>query len=88
MILKTNNRTINPTATIYDALNANLIPFRRPSILGINFSMRKALNARIVLNDNRIFVPGRTSPKILMHDGRAIRTSIKSNLFQPSSVKN
>ena len=84
MMLKINNRTIKPIATMYEALNANFTPFRRLSTFGINFSIRNDLNARIVLSDNSIFVPGKTIPKRLIQDGSANRTRMKSNLFQPS----
>ena len=83
-MLTTNKRTINPMATMYDALNANFIPFIKLSTLGINFSIRKDLKARIALNDSKTFVPGKAIPKTLMHDGRANRTRTKSNLFHPS----
>ena len=83
-MLTTNRRTINPMVTKYDALNANLIPLIKLSTFGINFSIRKDLKARIALNDNKTFVPGKAIPKTLMHDGRANKTRMKSNLFQPS----
>ena len=83
IILNTNSNTINPIATINEALNANLIPFRRLSIFGMNLSKRKDLNTRIVLNDRSMLVLGKSMPKILIQDGRASSTRIRSNLFHP-----
>ena len=83
-ILNTNNSTASPIVTMNEALNANLAPLRRLSILGMNFSKRKDLNVRIILKDSRILVPGKSNPKRLMQEGRANRTRIKSNRLHPS----
>jgi hypothetical protein len=84
MMLNTSNRTINPIATIYEALNANLMPLIRLSIFGMNLSIRKALKARIALSDNKMPVLGIMFPKMFIHEGRAKKTSMKSKRFHPS----
>jgi len=84
MMLNTNRSTIKPKVTMNEALNASLMPFRRLSMFGINLSSRKDLNARIVLNDNRMLALGNSNPKTLIQDGSANITSMKSKRFQPS----